>query len=125
MERAKEFCAAARDHNAQREKLSWRYPHHLKALAIEYFEECREAGRPMRQIAMDLGISRTTLGRWLDSRESPRAPSVGFHAVRVVEAPVASSSTRATSTLRVVTPGGLRIEGLDLPEVLELARLWG
>ncbi len=123
MDRATQFCRAAQQHNAQREKLGWRYPEKLRRLALEYCRERREADRPFCEIAADLSITTTTLGRWLDQPEPSKPPAARFHPVRVVEPP-ASSSSRGASARSVLTPGGLRIEGLELSEVLELARVF-
>ena len=111
MDRANQFCQAAAQHNSGREKHCWRYPHELKQLAIEFCRETQATGRSLRNIAAELGLSKNTLSRWLAQHESAKPSLAGFHSVRVVE-PLPGS--HAASTLRVVTPGGLRIEGLTL-----------
>ena len=71
---------------------------------------------PFSEIAEALGISTVTLGRWL---EKERAEAPGRFREVVVEPPVPKA---AEAQLAVVTPAGLRVEGLDLSQVIELSR---
>lgn len=118
MERATRFREAAAEANHHREKTGWRYPKALRQLAIDHCQDRRRAGRPWSEISEDLGVSAVTLGRWLEAVEP--AQGATFHPVEVVEPTV----TVAPGSLRVLTPGGLQIEGLDFAQVLELARAW-
>jgi transposase-like protein len=85
-------------------------------LAIEYCHACRRAHQPFSEIAEALGISTVTLGRWL---EKDRADSSSRFREVVVE-PVVPKAAEAQ--LAVVTPSGLRVEGLELSQVIELSR---
>ncbi|NJL30097.1 MAG: hypothetical protein HC897_20480 [Thermoanaerobaculia bacterium] len=122
MERAIRFREAAAEVNRHREKNGWRYPERLRRLAVDHCREQRCAGRAWSEIAEELGVSAITLGRWLAAAESmtASAPPASFHPVEVVEA----EPKAAAVPLRVVTPGGLQIEGLDFGQVLVLARVW-
>lgn len=122
MDRANRFREAAAELNRHREKKGWRYPAALRRLAVVYCREHRRVGRPWSEITEELGVSAVTLGRWLSSVEPEvvSSPSPVFHPVEVVEADVKA----VPAVLRVVTPGGLQIEGLDFAQVLELARSW-
>jgi hypothetical protein len=122
MERAIRFREAAADANRHRARNGWRYPPALRRLAVAHSRDRRRAGRPWSEIAEELGVSTVTLGRWLGAVEPAAEPGPvpAFHAVEVVEA----DPKAAPATLRVVTPGGLQIEGLDFAQVLELARAW-
>ena len=116
MDRAKQFRETAARENQGRQRNGWRYSPDLRALGAEYCRSQRRAGRVFREIAEDLGVSTLTLSRWHDE-----SPSAGFRPVEVV----ADSEVRdpvEEMSLSVITPGGLRIEGLSWPQVLELAR---
>jgi transposase-like protein len=97
--------------------MGWRYSPEIRALAVEYCEEAREAGGSMAAVAADLGITPMSLSRWLDRG----APTSAMLPVQVIESPVEIRS----SALIAVTPGGLRIEGLDWTRVLDLVRVFG
>ncbi len=115
MDRAKQFREAAARENAGRQKNGWRYSQELRALGAEYCRRRRRSGRSLREIAEDLGVSTLTLTRWL---EAPAA--AGFRPVEVIPDP--ELRDQEESTLCALTPGGLRIEGLSWPQVMELAR---
>lgn len=147
MERSRLFREAAARHNENRCRKGWRYPPEVRGLAVEYFREQREVGRPEMEIADELGVARASLARWLKERratgrsevevagesrvaraslvhESTEIPAVSgpFVAVEIHEpAPVSD----AASGLRVVTPRGLRLEGLAWSQALELVRAFG
>ncbi len=65
--------------------------------------------------AESLGITTLTLGRWL---EEPASPT--FHEVEVRSI---AQSAYPVDGLRILLPSGLAIEGLNLGQVVELARL--
>ena len=116
MDRAKQFREAAARENQGRQRTGWRYSPDLRALGTEYCRSQRRAGRPFREIAEDLGISTLTLSRWHDE-----SSSAGFRPVEVIADSEIGDPAEEMS-LSVLTPGGLRIEGLSWPQVLELAR---
>lgn len=72
----------------------------------------REQGAAWGVIAGELGVGVPTVVRWAGSEA---ATTTGFHRVTVVD-----GATRGS--LAAVLPGGVRIEGLDLASVIELAR---
>lgn len=120
---AEEFRLAAASYNRDRRKPGWRYPAELRRIAMTYCEARRRAGVQQGEIAKELGIPSTTLSGWFKAEAvgvAVTAPVARFHpiVVRPVEE-VASSS------LRVITPGGLRIEGLGLGQLFELVRAVG
>ena len=123
MDRARQFREAAERHNGDRGRTGWRYPPELRAVAVAHCRERREAGRPFSEIVADLGITLASLSRWQEAlAAAPEATEASFLPVAVVEPPAGGS---AGSEVRVVTPGGLRIEGLVWAQVLELARVFG
>lgn len=91
-----------------------RYPGDLRAEVAAVAERAIDAGWSRRQVVDSLGLSAPTVVRWM-ARES-----VHFRTVSVVEDEQASTVRRETASLCVVTPGGWRIEGLDLESVREL-----
>ena len=121
MDRARRFRESARQHNQDRERMGWRYPAELRALAVEHCQAERDAGRAYSAIAAELGITPLTLSRWLSE---PPPQELGVRERRLVPVEVVDEPPRreGSSGLCVVTPAGWRIEGLAWPQVLELAR---
>lgn len=118
MDLANQFLEAASHHNGDRGRRGWRYPPEIRALAVEYCRVRREEGRAYADIAADLGITSASLSRWQE--EAPALESA-FLPVQVVEPEAPPNST----VLSVVTPNGLRMEGLAWSQALELARVFG
>lgn len=98
-----------------------RYSAKSRRLAVRFCRERRRAGRPFSEIATALGVHVATLGRWLEADADETAPQKSrFHPVAVAE----PSPPPTSSTLSVTLPSGLRVEGLELAEVIELAKAW-
>lgn len=118
-----QFQAAAAQHNQGRPRYRWRYPKASRALALEYFELHRRA-RSAEEIADDLGIGATTLYRWRrELKERSEQADPKLRPVVVTEDAPNSRSADFGETLSIVTPTGLRIEGLSLEQTIELARV--
>ncbi|NJO55773.1 MAG: hypothetical protein HC834_04770 [Rhodospirillales bacterium] len=117
MDRARRFREAAAQLNQARDRTGWRYSAPLRQLAVDHCRQRRLAHVSFAEIAAELGISTVTLGRWLEQGDAVSSP--GFREV-VVE----GLASAGGSTLAVVTPTGLRIEGLVFEQVLELTRGW-
>ena len=115
MDRATQFRDAAARANRHRERMGWRYPEALRRLAVEHCAERRRDQCSFSQIAKDLGISALTLSRWRSQVEASAQPR--FREVRLEE-PESTTPAR----LSIVIPSGVRIEGLDLAQAVELAR---
>lgn len=120
MNQARLFREAAARANQGRDRTGWRYSPSLRRLAIEYCQSRREHRRPFREIAEALGVSTVTLGRWLESEREDPGPRL--REVVIEESTPAPPSATPEPHLTVVTPSGLRIEGLDLSGVIELMR---
>lgn len=88
------------------------YPEAARMAALDWAERQGRKGMGLVPLASELGISPSTLRKWQQQR---REPSSTFCPVQVVE----PSSSRG---LVVHAPGGLRIEGLSIPELAELVR---
>lgn len=109
------FQEAARRENQGRDRTGWRYSKEARRLAVAYCHEERRSGCSFSTVAESLGITTLTLGRWL---EEPAQPT--FHQVEVRPA---VQPAFAGPGLRVMLPSGLAIDGLNLAQVVELARL--
>jgi len=94
----------------------WRCPAELRSRVVTYAKACRERGEPYLDIAVRLGLVESTLTRWLRTERIKEQP--GFRSVSIVPASGDESLTQpAPPSLRLLTPHGYRVEGLD-PESL-------
>jgi predicted transcriptional regulator len=87
-------------------------PPELKARARAWITEQRAEGRTMSELATDLGVAVGTVLRWSDGGVRALVP------VRVVP----DETPRAVV---VVSPSGLRIEGLTLADAVRVLRELG
>lgn len=116
MNRSEKFRNAAARHNGHRSPRGRRYPEKLRTLAVEHCQDSRLAGQSYSKIAEDLGVNPLTLSRWLDQHDARR------RALRPVV--IKGSAYEGTDgTLAVVSPCGLRVEGVKWPQALELLRV--
>lgn len=119
-----------------------RYPADLRGEAVAYARRQQELGVTIGETAAELGLRARTLHKWMrDTVAGPaRFQRVELMPGSVVEprfeatrakASVGAADTRAAvrasktslpsrTTLIVTTPGGMRIEGLDLDGVVSL-----
>ena len=70
------------------------YPLVLRERAVAYAERCRARGEGMARVAEQLGLSRTTVAKWV------RGPKQAFTAVEVVD----------DTSIVLVSPTGWRAE---------------
>ena len=89
-----------------------RIPDAVRARVLAYSRRQRAAGRSWQSIARAVGVSTGSLKNW--SRMPPPARTLLPVAVAAPEAPA--------SPLVVVSPGGYRVEGLDLATATALLR---
>ena len=116
------FRRSVETSNQGRRRKGWRYSEEEKALAVAFSRQQQEKDWSLALIAEELGVSALTLSRW--RAERPSKPG-GFREISVVEAVDSTEEPpRASHGLRVVTPSGLQIEGLEWRQVLELARAY-
>lgn len=85
----------------------------------------QKAGEPAVSVARQLGIARKTLLKWLGETPSPRskakAVSAGF--VRIgLEAPGSGEVAAGAAGVRLVSPRGYRIEGVDVVTAVAILR---
>lgn len=100
----------------------WRCPADLRLRIVSYARVCRERGEPLGDIARCLGLVESTLARWL--RSDRRALTAGFRSVSIVPA-VDEGGAAPAGALRLVTPRGYTVEGLDAPTLAFLLRVVG
>jgi transposase-like protein len=97
-----------------------RYPEELQREAVKCLHEGLEQGLSIRQMAAKSGISSPTLRGWL------RSCTGGLRAVEVMgEERLVSGRSGERQDRVLVTPGGLRVEGLELEEIATLLRVLG
>jgi hypothetical protein len=93
-----------------------RIPDAVRVQVVAYTRRQRAAGQSWARIADRVGLSIGSLKNWWST--PPRART--FVPVEVVAAPAGP-----TAVLVVVSPGGYRVEGLDLPTASALLRALG
>jgi transposase-like protein len=97
---------------------SRRYPERLRQEAVAVLEHRQKRGEGLRSTARLLGLTAETLRYWCRQQRNGglRPVQVAAEAPRPAEDP---------SRLILVTPGGYRVEGLALAQVVELVRVLG
>lgn len=101
----------------------WRCPAELKTRVVSYARACREQGETIEGIAFRLGLLGATLARWLRSDQEEVA--AGFRSVAIVASAEDDEAAGAAGPLRLVTPRGYRVEGLDPQTLAYLLRVVG
>jgi hypothetical protein len=89
-----------------------RYPADLRAAVADHVRSRRDRGEPWAAIGRELCLPVVTLQRWLDGG------SEGFRPV--VVGPAEGRVDGATPV--VILPNGIRVEGLEVPELVALLR---
>jgi hypothetical protein len=92
----------------------------LRARVVRFAEQRRSEGRSWMAIATELGARFETVRRWCEA-DRPKAKTA--LAVRPVE--ILDTARASDGGLAIVTPRGLRIEGLVLEHVVALVRALG
>ena len=88
-----------------------RFSDGAREAAIRQVQQRRVEGITLKAAAREVGVGYETLRRWLAERQT-------FRPVRVTRAPEVPPTGMV-----VVLPGEVRVEGLDVELVAELARL--
>lgn len=99
-----------------------RVPAAVRESVLAYVEAARRSGRPWRQIGGELGLSTTAVQRWRrNTAGRTRRSALTMLPVVVRES---RSEVGGADRVTIVTPGGLRVEGLAIAQAAELiARL--
>jgi transposase-like protein len=101
----------------------WRCPVDLRARIVAYAVVCSADGESHGQIAVRLGVRQRTLSRWI-----ARWRRVGAGVRQVAIVPSAGNCTTpppARTALRLVTPRGFVVEGLDGELLASLLQVLG
>jgi transposase-like protein len=100
----------------------WRCSERLRARVVAYAVGCLADGESQTRIAARLGIQQSKLSRWL--REAGTGTDAGFRQVAIV--PSERRTPRPLpAPLRLVTPRGFIVEGLDAELLAVLLRVLG
>jgi transposase-like protein len=118
-----ELARVIRTHRRPELGKRWRCPKELRERAVAYAEACCGRGESKWAVAQRLGVVESTLCRWLRRKRGAIVP-----AMRPVSVVGALSREHAdepspTPRLRLVTPNGYVVDGLDLEEVAYLLRI--
>lgn len=116
-ERAGRFRTAALRYQRGKSGRGIRYPEELHQEAVSYAMARRRRGDSLLAISRDLGVKPVTLSRWLQ-----QARDLEFRPVEIV---TSDPTAPAATGVIVTTPGGIRIEGLDLESLIALLRRLG
>ena len=94
-----------------------RYPRELRARATALAQELRGAGWSWARIAEHVGTRVETVRRWCARESGPHA-APRMRAVEVV-------ADRGGGGLAIVSPGGIRVEGVTIADVVAVLRAFG
>jgi len=100
----------------------WRCPPDMQSRVVSYTKVCRDRGEPYFDIAVRLGLVESTLTRWFRTERAKEQP--GFRSVSIVRRDVEETTAQPiASRLRLLTPQGYRVEGLDAQTLAYLLRV--
>jgi transposase len=91
-----------------------RIPDAVRAQVVAYARRQRPAGRSWQRIARGIGVSAGSLQNWARAPAAPRTL-----------VPVTVAAAEPAPSLVVVSPGGYRVEGLDVATASALLRALG
>ena len=80
-------------------------------------------GEPVRDICQRLGLVESTLGRWL--RADRKELQAGFRSVSIVSAEDHGNTEVGGGPVRLTTPAGYTVHGLDAQTLAFLLRVVG
>jgi len=96
-----------------RRSKKWRCPAELRSRIVSLARVCRGRGEPYLDISVRLGLVESTLTRWMRTKRVLEEP--GFRSVSIVPAREHEGQARQTGPeLKLITPQGFTVEGLDI-----------
>ena len=101
------------------------FPERLRRQVVEYARAAISQGGSFEGVARDLGISAMSIKRWLQRSGGRDDDAAELRRVEIVPDRCAIGMVVASSQMVVHGPGGLRIEGLTLPGLVQLLRALG
>lgn len=126
---ARETAAKLKAELEERKELGTRgrFTDALRAQVLTYLRERQEEGGTQEEVARELGMSSWTLSRW--SGRARRAEAGTQRSAASAQRPSAFSAVEVKSepqvgagTLVLHAPGGVRVEGLGVAQVVVLLR---
>ena len=91
----------------------------VKQAVLDFVAQCGEAGQTEAAACKAIGMHQATVSEWRGGRR-PRDSTKAKRPTRV--RPVEVAPAHVTSSLTLQFPGGARVEGLALSQVIELAK---
>ena len=91
-----------------------RYPQDLREAAVAYARRRRSEGATVKTICQELGLRHWTLHKWLRSGKEKFLP------VKAKNSTLPARSIPAAGVPVLTTPGGYRVDGLHVEELLFL-----
>lgn len=104
------------------------FPLALRRSVVAWYQARHAEGQSPPSLCRELGLSSTTLRRWIATmavdapREVAREAAPSFIALTLPAPAAPRPAVALASPLHVVGPHGLRIEGLDVATLAELLR---
>ena len=122
IDEGQQLCEQVRQERQQVAPQRWRCSLELRSQLVAYAVACRADGESHQRIAERLGVIQTTLSRWI---RNARASAPGLRQVAIVPVHRSRTSVAPGVPLRLVSPHGFVVEGLE-PELLaHLLRVLG
>ena len=94
-----------------------RYPEQLRRQALSYASRRQGAGDSLKSISRRLGLRSQLLFYW-----QKKASSGVLRRVKIISKPEQRATRAETGQLVLVTPRGLRVEGLEVAALAELLK---
>lgn len=101
-----------------------RYGAELRGEILSYLEAGAAEGRSWEELTAAIGVPVKTADRWRLKRRRGRGEG-GAQAMRLVPVAVRSERTKPQRGLVVVTPAGMRLEGLEIGAAISVLRALG
>lgn len=126
-----EFLAWIAEERKGTKRSGVRYPSHRQEWAAEYARRRMAAGASYRGVLKELTVSEPALRKWMGTKHAEEKEPSRLRAVVIKEELAQKSREESATTARkaqsltVVTPRGLRVEGLDAASVIALLRELG
>ncbi len=114
IEQGQQLCEQVRQERQRLAPQRWRCGPELRSRLVAYSLACRADGESHQMVAERLGILQTTLSRWI---RKARASAPGLRQVAIVPVRRSRMSVPSAAPLRLVSPHGFVVEGMD-PELL-------
>ena len=122
LDSARRLRSQARRFENRRQPTGTRYSAAFRAEVAIHARGQVRAGVAVARIARDLGLRPKTLTLWMRDMPASKLRAVRVeHDARPV--PAAATAAAAEQRVVVVTPSGVRVEGLDVDGVVQVLRL--